>query len=221
MLVQHEHVERNTATGGKMDNKALEQRLNEEVLEFIRDRRSLQIASVDQDGVPFASYAPFAADDRSFYVVLSDIAVHGKNLLQESRGSVLLIEDEDAAEELFARRRVSYQIRAEAPEVDSAEWSTGVELLEERLGKMPRMLSELDDFRVFRLHPVSGRYVKGFGAAYALAGGLLGQASVDHLTDGHRSRRKSGKNSSESNGEKNESHDIEANRKQNDSHQAA
>ncbi|MEO0437530.1 MAG: pyridoxamine 5'-phosphate oxidase family protein [Pseudomonadota bacterium] len=172
-----------------MENKTLEQRLNEEVLEFIGDRRSLQIASIDEEGVPFASYAPFAADDRSFYVVLSDIAVHGKNLLWEPRGSILLIEDEDSAEELFARRRVSYQVRAEAPEVNSVEWSTGVDLLEKRLGKMPRMLSELDDFRVFRLHPLSGRYVKGFGAAYALAGGALGQESVNHLTDGHRSRR--------------------------------
>jgi len=171
-----------------MENKALEKRLNEEVLEFIADRRSLQIASVDSEGAPFASCAPFAADERSFWVVLSDIAVHGKNLLVEPRASVLLIEDEDTAEELYARRRVSYQVEATTPELDSKEWHEGVGLLEARHGKMPRMLSELEDFRVFRLIPQAGRYVKGVGAAFALAGGELGCESIDHLTDGHRPR---------------------------------
>ena len=172
-----------------MENEKLEQRLQDEILNFVAERRSLHLATVNSDGTPLASYAPFAADRHGFWVVLSDIAVHGANLLNEPRASILLVEDETEAEELFARRRVNYQVEARAPEPASEDWQNGVALLEARLGKMPRMLSELEDFRVFRLRPVSGRYVKGFGAAYSLAGGELGKEALQHLTDGHRGRR--------------------------------
>jgi len=171
-----------------MKNTAMQERLGDEIRSFIHSRRSLQLATLAEDGTPFASYAPFAADEVSLYVLLSDIALHGLNLQREPRASVLIIEDEDSAGELFARLRVSYQVHAEELEVGSADWHSGVGLLEERHGERPRKLSELADFRLFRLHPTRGRYVKGFGKAYRLAGGTLAMESIDHLRDGHKPR---------------------------------
>ena len=171
-----------------MKNTAMQARLGDEVRAFIDSRRSLQLASLGEDGVPFASYAPFARDDDSLYVILSDIAIHGRNLLRESRASVLVIEDEDTAGELYARVRVSYQVEAEELEAGSEPWERGVTLLEERLGERPRNLSKLADFRLFRLRPQSGRYVKGFGKAYTLEGGTLATATINHLREGHRKR---------------------------------
>ena len=172
-----------------MKNTAMQSRLNTEITHFIHSRRSLQLATLGEDGVPFASYAPFAADDDSFYVLLSDIAMHGLNLAREPRASVLVIEDEDGAGELFARLRVSYQVRAEEVEVGSSDWQSAVDLLATRHGERPRKLSQLADFRLFRLRPVKGRYVKGFGKAYSLAGGSLGMESIDHLREGHKPRQ--------------------------------
>jgi putative heme iron utilization protein len=63
-----------------------------------------------------------------------------------------------------------------------------VTLLAERLGERPRNLSRLADFRLFRLKPQSGRYVKGFGKAYTLEGGTLATATINHLREGHRKR---------------------------------
>ena len=171
-----------------MKNKAMESRLNTEIMDFIHSRRSLQLATLGEDGTPFASYAPFAADDDSFYVLLSDIALHDLNLAREPRASVLVIEDEDTAGELFARLRVSYQVQAEELAVNAPEWNAAVELLAARHGERPRNLSQLADFRLFRLRPVKGRYVKGFGKAYSLAGGRLGMESIDHLREGHKPR---------------------------------
>ncbi|MEM9758768.1 MAG: pyridoxamine 5'-phosphate oxidase family protein [Pseudomonadota bacterium] len=171
-----------------MKNKALQARLGEEVLSFIDSRRSLQIASLGEDGVPFASYAPFARDDDSLYVILSDIAIHGRNLKREHRASVLVIEDEDSAGELYARVRVSYKVLADALKAGSEAWENGVAILEKRLGERPRKLSELSDFCVFRLRPQAGRYVKGFGKAYTLEGGTLATATINHLREGHRPR---------------------------------
>lgn len=175
-----------------MKNKAMQQRLGEEIRAFIDGRRSLQLATLGEDGVPYASYAPFARDDDSLYVLLSDIAVHGRNLQREARASVLIIEDEDSAGELYARIRAAYQIAAEELPVGDQTWENGVRLMEERLGERPRKLSELADFRLFRLHPQSGRFVKGFGKAYTLEGGTLATATINHLREGHRKRASAG-----------------------------
>lgn len=171
-----------------MKNKAMEERLNTEIRAFIGSRRSLQLATLGEDGVPYASYAPFAFDNDSLYVILSDIAVHGVNLKREPRASVLILEDEDSAEELFARKRVGYHVRAEELAVDSVEREFAVAQLADRHGERPRKLAELADFRVFRLRPEQGRYVKGFGKAYTLEGGTLASAAINHLREGHKPR---------------------------------
>ncbi len=171
-----------------MKNKAMETRLNQEVLDFINGRRSLQIASLGDDGIPFASYAPFAVGEDVLYVILSDIAIHGVNLSKNPDASVLIIEDEDVAGELFARVRVNYTVKAQQLEYDSAEWRTGMDALVARLGERPRNLGEHTDFRMFKLVPQRGRYVKGFGKAYTLAGESLAGEIVDHLREGHKAR---------------------------------
>jgi len=171
-----------------MKNKAMETLLGEEVLQFINSRRSMQIASLGEDGIPFASYAPFAVGDDCLYVILSDVAIHGANLAKNPDASVLIIEDEDAAEELFARVRSNYTVRAEQLEYGSEDWQSGMEVMVERLGERPRNLGEHADFRMFKLVPQGGRYVKGFGKAYTLAGQSLAGEVVDHLREGHKSR---------------------------------
>ncbi|MEM1110858.1 MAG: pyridoxamine 5'-phosphate oxidase family protein [Pseudomonadota bacterium] len=171
-----------------MKNKSMETRLSQEVLDFIHRRRSLQIASLGEDGIPFASYAPFAIGDNCLYVLLSDIAIHGVNLSRTPDASVLIIEDEDSATELFARIRVNYTVRAQQLAYEGDEWQTGVDALAQRHGERPRQLSQLADFRLFRLTPQKGRFVKGFGKAYTLAGGTLAGRAIEHLRDGHKSR---------------------------------
>ncbi|EAQ98886.1 pyridoxamine 5'-phosphate oxidase family protein [Congregibacter litoralis] len=171
-----------------MKNTALQSRLAEEVLGFIGQRKTLQLATLGEDGVPYASYAPFAVADDRLYVVLSDIAVHGLNLLANPRASVLIIEDEDSAEEYFARVRVNYQVRATQLKTESDAGNMALNHLEKRFGERPRRLSELADFRLFSLAPVQGRYVKGFGRAYTLSGGTLGGENIEHLREGHRPR---------------------------------
>lgn len=171
-----------------MKNRAMEQRLADEVLAFIDSRRSLQLATLGSDGVPYASYAPFARDADCLYVILSDIAIHGVNLRRSPRASVLIIEDEDGAEELFARQRVGYQVEAEELAVGSQVFERGVDYLAERHGERPRNLAGLADFHLYRLRPGAGRYVKGFGKAYALEGGTLASPTINHLREGHRKR---------------------------------
>ena len=160
-----------------MKNKAMQTRLSNEVLDFIHSRKSLQLASLGADGAPYASYAPFAIGENCLYVMLSELAIHGINLQRNPRVSVLVIEDEDGAGELFARVRVNYAMEARLLSRDSDQWQEALEHLTARHGRRPADLSQLQDFKMFRLAPLAGRYVKGFGRAYSLeAGTLTGEA---------------------------------------------
>lgn len=173
-----------------MKNIAMQERLTQEILAFIDTRKSLMLSSTTEAGVPYASYAPFAItpEQDGFYILISTIAVHAKNLLANAPASVLVIEDEDSAEELFARIRINYAVLAEHIEAGSESFNKGVNTLVERHGERSRNLSELSDFHLFKLVPTAGRYIKGFGKAYTLAGGSLTSESIDHLRQGHVKR---------------------------------
>lgn len=171
-----------------MKNKVLEARLTDEVMDFIRSRKTLLMSSVQADGSPYASYAPFAIGDNCLYLLISEIAVHASNLQHNPKASVLIIEDEDSCQEIFARLRVNYSVHAELVAVDSAGWVTGIDTLVARHGSRITNLSQLADFKLFKLTPQGGRYVKDFGRAYTLAGNTLAGEAIDHLRDGHKPR---------------------------------
>lgn len=166
----------------------MQQRLGDEINTFLHSRKSLQLASITEKGTPYASYAPFAIGDECLYILISDIAVHALNLAANPAASVLIIEDEREAEKLFARIRVNYHVEAEQQLIDSEGWKTGLHALNERHGNIVINLSQLTDFRLFKLSPKGGRYVKNFGKAYALASGSLSEEVLSHMTDGHTKR---------------------------------
>jgi putative heme iron utilization protein len=166
-----------------MKNKPMQSRLGAEIMAFIESCKSLQLASLGADGAPFASYAPFAIGDNCLYVLLSELATHGVNLQRDSRASVLIIEDETTAVELFARIRVNYSVTAKLLEHGSGAWQLGLDRLVDRFGEFPGQLSQLGDFKLFRLEPCGGRYVKGFARAYNLAGISLAGEELQHVRE--------------------------------------
>jgi putative heme iron utilization protein len=171
-----------------MKNKGLEQRLGDEIIDFLNTRKTLNLASLDEDGYPYASYAPFAIGDDCIYVLLSDIAIHGKNLRNNEKAAVQIVEDESEAATIFARIRVNYQVRAEEIALNTEEYTAGIEILANKHGERINKLAELSDFNLFRLTPLGGRYVKDFGRAFAIAGNTLSGESIDRLRDGHKAR---------------------------------
>ncbi|WP_085757881.1 HugZ family protein [Oceanicoccus sagamiensis] len=172
-----------------MKNKAMENRLADELEEFLMTRRTLHLSTLDQDGHPYASYAPFAKGDDCLYVLLSDIAVHGVNLKNNPKAAVLIVEDESEAQTIFARIRVNYQVQAQHIPFDAgAEYDEGIDCLQKKQGDRVLNLSQLSDFNLFKLTPLGGRFVKDFGRAYTIAGQSLTGESIEHLRDGHKPR---------------------------------
>lgn len=156
----------------------------------LRERvKSCMLATVSSDGQPLSSYAPFFWDEHGrFYVFVSAMAKHYGHLRKNGKTSLSLIEDEAAAENLFARKRLTVDCVASLIVRGSEEWESGIAGLVARHGSTMEYLKDLVDFDLFALEPGEGRLVLGFGKAYRIFGEGLGELS--HLgAGGHRTQR--------------------------------
>lgn len=132
--------------------------------------RSLLLATADAAGHPDASTAPFVRLGTDFYVHLSALARHHRNLGERPEASVLLVEDESAARSPFARRRLSARVSVERLDRGDSRREEVFRALEAAHGPIVRTLRSFEDFDLHRLSPVEGLLVLGFGQAYRLAG---------------------------------------------------
>ncbi|WP_296808644.1 pyridoxamine 5'-phosphate oxidase family protein [Thiocapsa sp.] len=140
----------------------------EELQLFRAGFSTLAMATRGPDGEPEASYAPYLEVDGDLYVFVSALSTHTANLIETGRVSVLFIEDEAAAAHPFVRRRLTFQCRVDEIARDRDGYEGVLDLFETRFGGLVKTLRTLADFHLLRLHPERGRYVKGFGKAFAI-----------------------------------------------------
>ncbi|WP_431612446.1 pyridoxamine 5'-phosphate oxidase family protein [Chryseobacterium sp. 'Rf worker isolate 10'] len=156
------------------------------VQELINASKSMILATVDAEGNPNSSYAPFVQIDQTFYILVSFMAKHTKNLADGRKTSIMFIEDESATKQIYARERLTIEAAASQIERDSEVWNTVVTQLKEAHGKVVDVISEMGDFILIALQPVKGSYVNGFGSAYFVDANL---EIVEHRNDAnHQSK---------------------------------
>jgi putative heme iron utilization protein len=83
------------------------------------------------------------------------------------------IEDKVSSRNVFARRRLVLQCRAENIQRDGAAWNRILKQMEEQLGTTVQLLASLPDFMLYRFDAVEGNYIRGFGQAYPVTGNQL------------------------------------------------
>jgi putative heme iron utilization protein len=156
------------------------EKIQAEYEKFPQEVSSLIISTVDKQGFPNASYTPFVMDEfKNIYIYVSGLSTHTVNIQSHPYVSVLFIEDEAKADNIFARRRLNFDCTASLIERESEKWHQMVNQFQETFGEIIEMLSSLPDFRIFQLTPTKGRFVIGFGAAYNISGDNLNQ--IIHL----------------------------------------
>ncbi|MFH4572305.1 heme utilization protein HutZ [Vibrio diabolicus] len=168
----------------QVKQERLQGRLGPEIKEFRQERRTLQLATVDAEGRPNVSYAPYVQNQEGYFVLISKIARHARNLLENPNVSLMMIEDEESSKQLFARKRLIFDAVANVVERDTEMWQQVVGQMKERFGEIIDGLSQLEDFVLFNLKPESGLFVKGFGQAYQVSGDDL--VDFVHLQEGHK-----------------------------------
>ncbi|MGF1684799.1 heme utilization protein HutZ [Photobacterium minamisatsumaniensis] len=168
----------------KVKQERLQNRLGPEIKEFREACQTIQLATVDADGKPNVSYAPFALLDDGYYVLISQIAKHARNLLANPQVSLMMIEDEATSKTIYARKRLTFEANVVVVERETGKWLEAVASLKGRFGDIIDGLSGLEDFKMFRFEPTQGLFVKGFGQAFQVSGDDL--VDFVHLQEGHK-----------------------------------
>jgi hypothetical protein len=138
---------------------------------FLDSFRSLILATVNGEGTPEASYAPYMRDEaNNFYLLASELASHTSNLQTHPLASVLFIEDEDKTAQIFGRKRLSFSCQVEEIARSDRQWTEIIDKMQVAHGERVTMIAVLADFHLFKLIPVSGRFVQGFGGIYEIHG---------------------------------------------------
>lgn len=150
-------------------------------LNFTNSLKSIMLSTVDDNGKPFVSYAPFVKLDGKLYIYISRIAHHFRHMENNPAVDVMLIDDESQTPNLFARQRARFVCHAF--NIGNEGHDEVFELFGAAFGaSMINMLRGLD-FSMFELTVHEGRYVAGFGQAYDVD--LTGDFFEHVARDGH------------------------------------
>lgn len=150
------------------NNSALT-KATEVVREMTDAVKTVILGTVSEDGEPDASVAPAVIEkDHAIYVYVSELAMHTRNMVSSRRASVFLVEDESESKNLLARRRLTFSCQVEEVPRTDACFDAKLDELKEKFGPVMNHLKSMLDFRLFRLQPVRGRLVIGFGQAYTI-----------------------------------------------------
>lgn len=153
-----------------------------EALFSLVDRSAVASLATLDEGSPAVSLAPYVSerDPLRLYVLLSELSPHTAQLRADPRCAVL-IHDPPVADDPrsnHAITRLSFRATAEFLTRPEAEARGVIGRYRARFAIADTLLG-LSDFHFVALTPVegSGRFVQGFGRAYALRAGRL-----EHLT---------------------------------------
>jgi putative heme iron utilization protein len=149
-----------------MSSNTLENRtIQQELVEFLRGTQSLMLATVNQNGLPEASYAPYVQQDGCYYIFVSALASHTANLKYSGVASVLFTASHDDGHP-HARKRLSCQCKASVIARQDALFEAIMQRMEQTFGKLIVTLRGLGDFQLIQLEPGQGNFVSGFGKAF-------------------------------------------------------
>ncbi len=143
--------------------------LSENYQTLIAKHQSLLLSTASTTNVPDISYAPYIQDQPGvFYIYISELAGHTKNLLANAQASIMFIQDQSEAKNQFARERVIFHCTAVPIDRSSPHFQTKLDALQEKFGDTVALLRSLSDFHLFELSAINGRYIAGFGKAYEI-----------------------------------------------------
>ena len=142
--------------------------LQSDINALMSNFKTVLMATGTKDGVPEISYSPYVICDGLLHVLLSDLSVHTGNLKSNPRASLLFIENEQDAEKLHARKRVTFKVSVEQVARDSDHWRRAVDAMQERFGEIIPLLESLPDFHLFAMHTDCAVLVKGFADAHTV-----------------------------------------------------
>lgn len=129
-------------------------------------QQTLLLATRSEAGGADISYAPFVREGMTFYIYVSQLAKHTQNLAAIPQASIMFIESEAEAKNLFARQRLTFDCSVMEIARSDTQYRRQLDALAAKFGSIVEVLRTLPDFRLLALTVSRGLFVGGFGKAY-------------------------------------------------------
>lgn len=141
--------------------------------DLLETARSLTIATIIDPAKSQieTGFSPFARlDDGAFIIYTSRLSAHVRALLAGHPAQFTLIQDEEAASNIWARHRLKFTAAiTEIPREDK-HFSAYCALIGARSGPTMALIQQFTDFHLLKLTPQEGVLVTGFASAYKVEG---------------------------------------------------
>ncbi|MGC6452411.1 MAG: pyridoxamine 5'-phosphate oxidase [Candidatus Puniceispirillaceae bacterium] len=138
----------------------------------------MSAAGEDRD-LPEMGVTPMVRHNGAFYIYPSHLSAHVRAMLKAGKAAFLVIEDEDKAQNIWARRRLKFDANIIEIDRNNDDFNSICDLFETTHGPTMGLIRDFSDFHLLRLQPTGGVMVLGFAKAYRLEGTQL--AVTDHL----------------------------------------
>lgn len=148
--------------------------------DFKKGFHSLILSTLDDDKEPYTSYAPFIYLNGFYYFIISKMAKHYKNITKHPNMSVMMIEDEAMTDNIFFRKRLSYQ-GISTPDINDSDVLSA---FVDKHGIIVKTLMDMD-FSIVRFKITNGIFNIGPGKAYIID---ENEQINTHMTTPHQKR---------------------------------
>jgi len=142
--------------------------LEEKLAEMLRSSRMAGLGTL-RDGSPLVSMVAYIPENdfSAFYVHISKLAQHTRDLLADPRAGLLVSEPDDGRADPQTLARISILGRAEQIAAEDAAYQG---IRSRYIGRFPQSapLFRFGDFGLWRIVPQSARFVAGFAQAFNL-----------------------------------------------------
>lgn len=150
-------------------SKQEQQTFNQNCYDLIQSQQTLLISTVTAQAEPESSYAPYVRDSNGvFYIYVSELAAHTKNMMLKLCASILFIQPEQESKNIFARERVTFNCTVCEIQKTDETYNQQLQIMKQQFGETVDLLRSLNDFHLLALTPIKGRYIAGFGKAFII-----------------------------------------------------
>ena len=155
-------------------NTAVEQTL----ARLIRETRIAALGTLHdgESNLAMVAYA-FAEDFSAFYIHVSTLGRHTRDMEHDPRISLLIAERDDGRADPQTLARVAFQGIAELLRREASDYSLIKSMYLKRFPEAEPLFS-LGDFNLWKITPKSGRFVAGFAQAFNIGPDHLKKASA-------------------------------------------
>ena len=138
---------------------------------LIDKAQTLTVSVTGDDGAPDMGTSPFIRDEAGdFFIYTSQLSAHVRALIAGNQTRFMLIADESASQNIWARVRLKFTAHSTVIERGSTPFNEMADKMAPAFGPTMALIRQFSDFHMVKITPIKGVIVTGFASAYEVTG---------------------------------------------------